>query len=63
MDFSDVEIQPHFDPIGMNIRMIWEAMKQDGYKIGGGKTMDRIVKNLLCTAIILFAAISLASAT
>ena len=43
--------------------MIEEATKQDGYETGGGKTMDRIVKNLLCAAIILFAAISLASAT
>jgi len=39
------------------------VMKQDGYETRGGKTMDRIVKNLLCAAIILVAAISLASAT
>ncbi len=45
------------------MRMVEEAIKQDGCEIGGGKTMDRIVKNLLYTAIILFAAISLASAT
>jgi len=45
------------------MRVIEEAMKQDEYETGGGKTMDKIVKNLLCAAIILFAAISLASAT
>jgi hypothetical protein len=45
------------------MRMIEEAMKQDECETGGGKTMDKIVKNLLCAAIILFAAISLASAT
>jgi len=43
--------------------MIEETMKQDEYETGGGKTMYKIVKNLLCAAIILFAAISLASAT
>lgn len=43
--------------------MLEEAMKQDEYETGGGKTMDKIVKNLLCAAIILFAALSLASAT
>lgn len=45
------------------MRVIEEAMKQDGYETGVGKTMDNIVKNLLFAAIILFAAISLASAT
>lgn len=43
--------------------MIEETMKQDEYETGGGKTMYKIAKNLLCAAIILFAAISLASAT
>jgi len=37
--------------------------EKDEYETGGEKPMDKIVKNLLCAAIILFAAISLASAT
>ena len=45
------------------MRMVEETMKQDECETGGGKTMDKIVKNLLFAAIILFAAISLASAT
>ncbi|MEA3323667.1 MAG: hypothetical protein U9Q37_00790 [Euryarchaeota archaeon] len=38
-------------------------MKHEGYETGGGKTVDKIVKNLLCTALILSAAVSLVSAT